>query len=291
MSTRGWYEYYVVNETDRTISLSMQFYKWGDAIPWNALCELAALKRVLQNLNGRLPVFLLDEMLREQLGAGYKQLPQSFPVGCYLFLLQRAQEEETASKKLRYAGMRKEERPDYQYGFQIGYAQGRHKVSLQEYPDEYVQSANGSIIAGSFVRPWSDYSLKHSFLIWLQYLTQPTMDVDMGSIAGDYRAPFDISYIYRFFIFVPEIDYGQRIVDIRLQVCDRGGTDLLAGNWGDIQKEKGNESSYKADVINELRDGFGSDGEKPYSLQEAVEAYEMIESKFWETNSGHRGLT
>ena len=103
--------------------------------------------------------------------------------------------------------------------------------------------------------------LKHSFLIWLQYLTQPTMDVGMGSIAGDYRAPFDISYIYRFFIFVPEIDYGQRIVDIRLQVCDRGGTDLLAGNWGDIQKEKDNESSYKADVINELRDGFGSDGE------------------------------
>jgi hypothetical protein len=147
MSTRGWYEYYVVNETDCTISLSMQFYKWGDAIPWNALCELAALKRVLQNLNGRLPVLALDEMLREQLGAAYKQLPQSFPVGCYLFLLQRAQEEETTSKKLRYAGMRKEERPDYQYGFQIGYAQGRHKVSLQEYPDEYVQSANGSIIA------------------------------------------------------------------------------------------------------------------------------------------------
>jgi hypothetical protein len=112
----------------------MQFYKWGDAIPWNALCELGALKRILQNLDGRLPVFLLDEMLREQLGAAYKQLPQSFPVGCYLFLLQRAQEEETMFKKLRYAGLRKKERPDYQYGFQIGYAQVRHKVPLQEYP-------------------------------------------------------------------------------------------------------------------------------------------------------------
>lgn len=125
MSTRGWYEYYVLNEADRTISLSMQFYKWGDAIPGNALCELSALKRILQSLDGRLPVFLLDEMLREQLGAAYSQLPQSFPVGCYLFFLQRAQEEETMFKKLRYAGMRREDRPDYQYGFQIGYAQAR----------------------------------------------------------------------------------------------------------------------------------------------------------------------
>jgi hypothetical protein len=128
MSTRGWYEYYVVNEADRTISLSMQFYKWGGAIPWNALCELSALKHLLQNLDGRLPVFLLDEMLREQLGAACKQLPQSFPVGCYLFLLQRAQEEETMSKKLRYSRLPKKERPDYQYGFQIGYAQGHHQL-------------------------------------------------------------------------------------------------------------------------------------------------------------------
>lgn len=283
MSTRGWYEYYVLNEADRTISLSMQFYKWGDAIPGNALSELSALKRILQSLDGRLPVFLLDEMLREQLGAAYSQLPQSFPVGCYLFFLQRAQEEETMFKKLRYAGMRREDRPDYQYGFQIGYAQARHNVSLQEYPDEYVESANGSILAGRFVRPWSDYSLKYSFLIWLQYLTQPTLDADMGSIAGDYRAPFDISYIYRFFVFVPEMDYGQRIGDIRLQVCDRRGANLPVENWGDIQEEEDDESSYEADAVNELREGFSYGGEKPYSLQEAVKAYEMIEAKFWET--------
>jgi len=57
---------------------------------------------------------------------------------------------------------------------------------------------------------------------------------------------------------------------------------------GDIQEEKDAETSYKADTLNELREGFSSGGEQPYSLQEAVEAYEMIRAKFWETNS-HTG--
>lgn len=39
MSTRGWYDYYVIAPDPGTLSLAMRFYKWGDATPHNALCE------------------------------------------------------------------------------------------------------------------------------------------------------------------------------------------------------------------------------------------------------------
>ena len=39
MSTRGWYEYYVIEPTTNLRTLAMQFYKWSDAVPEHALEE------------------------------------------------------------------------------------------------------------------------------------------------------------------------------------------------------------------------------------------------------------
>jgi hypothetical protein len=39
VSTRGWYELYVVDDARREVSRAMQWYQWGDATPENALYE------------------------------------------------------------------------------------------------------------------------------------------------------------------------------------------------------------------------------------------------------------
>jgi hypothetical protein len=67
MSTRAWYEYYVVDTVHNALSLAFQFYKWGDGGPENALAELAFLNEKIQSHQGQLPVVWLDDLLREQL--------------------------------------------------------------------------------------------------------------------------------------------------------------------------------------------------------------------------------
>ena len=281
MSTRAWYEYYVLDEATKRISLSMQFYKWGDAVPENALTELLFFKETREKIGGGFPVFLLDDMLKEQLGPAYRMLPVSFSTACYLFLVQRAWEELSWTKGIKYRDMPKKERPDYKYGYQLGRAMALHGFPDREEDDEFVDWANCFIAAGKYVRPWADYALKLNVLQWIQYLTQDTMELDMGSIAGFFSTDFDNSFIYRYFIFVPQRECHQPIEAIKLQVCDRAKRDLLSA--GPVRKGLSEDlEEWYSEMRGELRQGFAEAGEQPYSLEEALKSYKMVPSAFWD---------
>jgi len=205
----------------------MQFYKWGDATPENALCEWQLLKKQIDKNDGCLPVIWLDDMLREQLGVLYDRLPKHFSVAAFLFLIQRAHEESSPYRNWKYRELEEEHRPDYRLGFALGETMALHGVRRQRHEDPVLNLVLTFIAIGRFVRPWRDYGLNWRFLEWLQYLTQPTQSVDMGSIAGDRTPPiFDISYRYRFFI---EIDSTEpwRIVRLAIELCDASGHNLL----------------------------------------------------------------
>ena len=229
MSTRGWYEYYVIDTELKTVSLAMQFYKWGDAIPENAMDEWNYLNSYIQNKNQKLPIILLDDMLREQLGALYAKLPEHFATGVFLFFLQRAREEACLPQhvKWKYRDMPKKSRPDYRLGFEIGKATVLNGFPNYQHNDPYLQSVLFYIENGQLLRQWKNYGLRFSILEWLQYLTQITWEMDMGSIAADFHAPFDISYIYRFFIWkTPNQVFG--IDKLALEMCNKQGTNLIS---------------------------------------------------------------
>jgi hypothetical protein len=95
MSTRGWYEYHVMDPATNRRTLAMQFYKWGDAIPEHALDEWRMLSDQIDNAGGLLPVVWLDDLLRQELGELYARLPAHFSVAAFLFLIQRAEEEQS----------------------------------------------------------------------------------------------------------------------------------------------------------------------------------------------------
>lgn len=118
MSTRDWYELYVVDEHDRRMELSMQFYKWGDAVPGNAVYELERLEALTRQFQGVIPTHLVDDMLRSNIGESHALLPRSFALGNYFFLLLRADHEvRWGSWNLReWSSLPKEERPDFKLG-------------------------------------------------------------------------------------------------------------------------------------------------------------------------------
>ncbi len=243
MSTRGWYEYYMINPVSNQINLSLQFYKWGDATPGNALCEWNFFTKKIDETKGRFSIHYIDDMLRQQLVDLYSSLPENFSVAVFLFMLQRAREESRHFSQWRWErlDMPLEQRPDYRLGYAIGNAEFKKMISensiLQKYlilsdegvqfkqmPSEEVclmskQLENDDVIAfkdseedsdfqkvkqyaliGEYIRPWKNYGLMYSVLDWIQYLTQVTLELDMGSICGDQRRPRDCDYVYRFFM-------------------------------------------------------------------------------------------
>jgi hypothetical protein len=277
MSTRGWYEYYVLDVATGRGALSMQFYKWGDAVPENALDELLFFKGIREKINGLFPMSLLDDMLRDQLGPAYKGLPDYFPVACYLFQLQRAREELSWWKSARYRDMPCEERPDYKYGLQIGAAMARHGFPNHDHGDEYISTANSFIASGMYVRPWARYCLQFNVLEWIQILTQDTLELDMGSIAQSFEAPSDISFIYRYFIFLASGEgYNRAVDEIRLQVCDGYGADVFSD-----EALKNGHSEWLLEMREDLLKEFAEAGERAYSLEEALRSYQMSSCSFW----------
>lgn len=277
MSTRAWYEYCVLDSETGHAALSMSFYKWGDATPENALVELRFFKKIQTKIGGAFPVYLLDDMLQEQLGPAYEELPAGFSTACYLFLLQRAAEELSWWKAERYRGIPREERPDYKYGFEIGRAIERHGFPTDDHDDKFIALANDFIASGKYVRPWAHYCLKFNVLQWIQILTQDTLELDMGSIARSFDAPSDMNFIHRYFIFVSHGHAPRRIADIRLQVCDESGIDVFS----DEALEKWSAGyadewfrSMRADLLQQ----FEKAEEQPYSLKEALQTYQIEQS-------------
>jgi hypothetical protein len=280
MSTRGWYEYHVIDPATNRRTLAMQFYKWGDAIPEHALDEWCMLSEQIDKAAGLLPVVWLDDLLRQALGEQYARLPAHFSVAAFLFLIQRAEEEQRSFNNWEFRALPKEERPDYRLGFAIGEAMALAGFWPRAHPDQLLDRVLGFIAAGHFVRPWRDYCLTWSVLKWLQYLTQVTLEHKMSSIAGDLEAPVgDISYRYRFFIWI-DAQTPFKITRLAVELCDPYGGDLFVkledhsdkpAMWAESDRE---EASRLMDLIAEGK-------VDRYSLKEAEATFQSAEDSFW----------
>lgn len=270
MSTRGWYEYYVVDDARKQVSLAIQFYKWGDATPANAISELIDLRAATRTLKGRVPVQHVVHLLRDNLGAAYEHLPESFPLGCYYFLLQRAAEELSPFRR-RYYDLPKEERPDYALGRAVGLASVQKGFEVPRVGDPTIDMAHFSIEVGVLVRRWQEHSKEMNFLQWVQYITQDTKVIDMGSLAGDYEPPsrIDHTYRYRVFLRVPEVGAeDQRIDGIHLELLNSSGEPLLA-------------DPAHSDEHEELRELMTTANCEPVSLEALGKTHQILTSAFW----------
>ena len=280
MSTRGWYEYYVMDPTTNRRTLAMQFYKWGDAVPEHALEEWRMLSDQIENADGLLPVVWLDDLLRQQLGELYTRLPTHFSVAAFLFLIQRAEEEHSPFRNWDFRDLPKEERPDYRLGFATGKAMALAGFQPQAHPEPLLDRVLTFIGAGHFVRPWRDYGLTWSVLKWLQYLTQVTLREEMGSIAGDLRAPvWDIAYRYRFFIWIDSTT-PFKITRLAVELCNRHGGDLL--DELEVHPDKAAIMvEYDREQADRLLDLMAENHVDRFSLREAAETFQSDEDAFW----------
>ncbi len=229
MSTRGWYDYYVIDPRQGTLSLAMRFYKWGDATPENALAEVLRFREQLRRHDGRLPVEWLDQLLREQLGDLHAGLPPHFTVAAFLFLLQRATEEEEREHWLR--GDPPDQRPDFHLRFALNEVLANGHCEIAPNADSLLEGVRRFIATARSLRPWRDYALRLDLLDWLQYLTQPTRSADMGSLAGDWQPHWDIAYQYRLFFWLDpeEVDPADpfRIGQMAIEMRTRDGREVL----------------------------------------------------------------
>jgi hypothetical protein len=123
----------------------------------------------IDNAGGLLPVVWLDDLLRQELGELYARLPAHFSVAAFLFLIQRAEEEQSPFRNWEFRDLPKDERPDYRLGFAIGKAMVLAGFQPWNHPDRLLDRVLGFIGAGHFVRPWRDYGLTlryaHEFIL------------------------------------------------------------------------------------------------------------------------------
>jgi len=261
-------------------TLAMQFYKWGDAIPEHALDEWRMLSDQIDNAGGLLPVVWLDDLLRQELGELYARLPTHFSVAAFLFLIQRAEEEQSPLRNWEFRDLPKEERPDYRLGFAIGKAMALAGFQPCKHPDRLLGRVLAFIGAGHFVRPWRDYGLTWSVLQWLQYLTQVSLKHEMGSIAGDLTAPIrDVSYRYRFFIWIdPKTPF--KITRLAVELCDPDGGDLFV-DLEDHPDKSATQAEYDRERANRLMDLMTKGNVDRFSLKEADETFNYAEDSFW----------
>lgn len=225
MSTRAWYDYYIIDPESGTMTLSMRFYKWGDGTPENALAEYRLFRERLQQLGGQLPVAWLDRLLRDQLGDLHATLPPQFATAAFLFLLQRASDEE--QRQFWHRHTPPEERPDFHLRFALDEALTAKPFEIPPQTDPLLERVRRFLATAHTLRPWRDYGLRLDLLDWLQYLTQPTSSADMGAIAGDWEPAWDINYRFRFFFWI-DSQRPLRIGQMAIELCRRDGTDLLS---------------------------------------------------------------
>ncbi|CAN2040463.1 conserved hypothetical protein [Candidatus Magnetomoraceae bacterium gMMP-15] len=283
MSVRGWYEFYILDQKASKIALPMQFYKWGDAVPYNALIEFNHFKEILEECNNYISIAPLDIMLREQLGEAYQQLPKYFSLGCYLFFLQRAYEEELPLNQIKFYSLPKEERPDYKLGYELGKASVEQNYTFIEHHNEFIRKIHDYIAIGSLLRKWNDCSSNMDFLSWIQYLTQITKKIDMGSIVGYRSRPSDVSFTYRFFFTIPEFQLNQKIESIKIELSSSQMGNIML-SWEEDVKYIENEDE-KEDYINnmkEIEDMIESNNVELFSLNDALKSYHMEKSILWD---------
>ena len=223
-------------------------------------------------------------MLREQLQELYGTLPENFSVAVFLFMLQRASETLSHFEKWRWERLDVplKQRPDYRLGYAIGKVIAIKNISKNEDMDAYIQAVMQFIIIGHYIRPWKNYGLTFSVVEWLQYLTQVTLERDMGSIAGSYEFSYDLDYIHRFFIWVsPENPF--KIDQIAIELCDIHGNNLFSSDiWGD---ESEIEDEYAQEKNKKLLCEIEKSEIKTFSLNEARKEFTLTPDKFWKISS------
>jgi hypothetical protein len=231
-------------------------------------------------------VVWLDDLLRQQLGELYARLPTHFSVAAFLFLIQRAEEERSPFRNWDFRKLPKDERPDYRLGFAIGKAMALAGFQPQEHPDALLDHVLGFIGAGHFVRPWRDYGLTWSVLQWLQYLTQVTLQQEMGSIAGDMQAPGDIGYRYRFFIWI-DSTIPFKITRLSVERCDWRGGDLFV-ELEDHPDKAALQAEYEREQANRLMDLMAAGRVDRFSLKKADETFQSDDDSFWGADGHER---
>lgn len=110
-----------------------------------------------------------------------------------------------------------------------------------------------------------------NFLRWIQYITQVTKVIDMGSLAGDHEPPsrIDHAYRYRVFLRVPEVaGADQRVDGIHLELLNSSGEPLLADPAHSDERE-------------DLRELMKTAKCEPVSLKALGETHELLSSAFW----------
>ncbi|WP_058555606.1 hypothetical protein [Thiohalocapsa sp. ML1] len=224
MSTRGWYDFYVITPDQGILSLGMCFYKWGDGTPENALEEYLLFQGLLQQHGNRLPVEWLDRLLREQLGNLHARLPPHFATTAFLFLIQRAAEE---AEHERWRGLGAQYwQSDLHLRFALDEAMAAAPFAIPPHPDPLLERVRRFIATAHYLRPWPNYALRLDLLHWLQYITQPTCNPEMTSLAGDWEAPWETDFRYRLFCWIDPED-PCRIDQLAIELCQRDGTDVL----------------------------------------------------------------
>ncbi len=280
MSTRGWYELYVVDEASSRMELAMQFYKWGDATPGNALYELNRFEALFDVLQGCVPVDLVDQLLEFSVGAARAHLPRAFSLGYYLFLLLRADDDTSSPwRAWEWADLPKEERPDYQLGYQVGLESVRQGVKLAANLHPVLDRAHFSLAVGRLVHTWRKHQHEMNFLKWLHWITMISdKRVDFGHIAGDYRQAWDIAYLYRFFVHVPRLDGAQQIEAITLQLCEANGDEL------DAARGRADEDALDEWEIEQAREHakiLSRLGDRREALDVLRRTYDLVPSPLW----------
>jgi len=273
MSTRGWYDYYIIAPHTGTLSLAMRFYKWGDATPENALDEYLQFRKTLRAHDERLPIEWLDRLLRDQLGELHPELPPQFATGAFLFLLQRAAEWIERNRWRRFDPL--EKRADFHLCYALEEALAAEPFEIAPHPDPLLEQVRRFIATARCLRPWRNYGLRLDLLGWLQYLTQPTRGADMGSLAGDWDPHWEISYQYRLFFWLHPDD-PFRIERIAIELCDRAGSNLLTA--ADPQ----DDDEWRREQLDSLRETIRESDIAITGLETIQRDYAMPADRFWQ---------
>lgn len=122
------------------------------------------LSEQIDKADGLLPVVWLDDLLRQEPGELYDRLPRHFSVAAFLFLIQRAKEEQSPLRYWDYRQLPKDQRPDFRLGFAIGEAMALTGFQPRQHTDPPLNLVLGFIAAGHLVRPWREYGLTWSVL-------------------------------------------------------------------------------------------------------------------------------
>lgn len=272
MSTRGWYEFYVVDEKNKEVTLALQFYKWGDATWGNALWERRRLEELVGVLEGVFPTRLVEALLEHNLGGQGLALGGAFHTCYYAYLLLRAAHEVGSplfSLSSEWLSQIKT------LSYEVGRAEAQQGYQLDLHKNPVIQRAHLSIAVGRLVRPWSEYQSRISLLNWLHFITMPGKEIEMGHILGESMPSFDIDYRHRFFFSVQELTpHAQRIERIRVQVCDPRGEDLRDALTWELQSPSRGEAD---EVMMDYRRSRASELEKvERALQQAAPHIERL---------------